>query len=216
MGLLKSLIARLRVRAFKYIVKNNYGLCGSNYSWEGTSGASDLLRERESKTDNAVFGSEWQGARAANVMRVPAGMFSLVTDSGMVLFMSGASNLINTMYSRWSFLHKFHFGWAVRWSHWQRDSNELIEFSPNQPDVRPEWIFSLVSLKHGLPWLRTNRHNFLHDVQKVHYFCFCVVGYTRSTPYPDYCHSNLIIWERLLGWHVCINNDIAAKLVQGY
>jgi len=30
--LLKSLIARLRVRAFKYIVINNYGLCGSNYS----------------------------------------------------------------------------------------------------------------------------------------------------------------------------------------
>ena len=29
---LKSLIARLRVRAFKYIVIRNYGLCGSNYS----------------------------------------------------------------------------------------------------------------------------------------------------------------------------------------
>ena len=30
--LLKSLIARLRVKAFKYIVICNYGLCGSNYS----------------------------------------------------------------------------------------------------------------------------------------------------------------------------------------
>ena len=29
--LLKSLIARLRERAFKYIVLSNYGLCGSNY-----------------------------------------------------------------------------------------------------------------------------------------------------------------------------------------
>ena len=33
-------------------------------------------------------------ARAANAVRVPAGMFSLVADPGMVLFVSGASNLI--------------------------------------------------------------------------------------------------------------------------
>jgi len=51
-------------------------------------------RERESKIDNAVFGSKWQGARAANAVRIPAGIFSLVADSGMVLFVSGASNLI--------------------------------------------------------------------------------------------------------------------------
>ena len=31
---------------------------------ERASSASDLLRERESKTDNAVLGSEWQGVRA--------------------------------------------------------------------------------------------------------------------------------------------------------
>lgn len=32
-------------------------------------------------------------------MRVPAEMFSLVADSGMVLFVSGAGNLIKTSYS---------------------------------------------------------------------------------------------------------------------
>ena len=60
-----------------------------------------MLRERarESKTDNAVF--EWLGARArarartANAVRVPVGMFSLVADSGVILFVSEASNLID-------------------------------------------------------------------------------------------------------------------------
>ena len=55
-------------------------------------------RERESKPDNIVF--EWLGARAraraANVERVPAGMFSLIADSGVILFVSGVSNLIET------------------------------------------------------------------------------------------------------------------------
>ena len=56
-------------------------------------------RERESKPDSAVF--EWLGARArarartANAERVPAGMFSLIADSGMILFVSGVSNLID-------------------------------------------------------------------------------------------------------------------------
>ena len=67
---------------------------------ERASSASGLLREREreSKTNIAVF--EWLGARGrarartANAVRVPAGMFSLVGDSGMVLFVSGVSNLI--------------------------------------------------------------------------------------------------------------------------
>ena len=36
-------------------------------------------------------------ARAANAVRVPAGMFSLVADSGMVLFVSGVSNLIEAL-----------------------------------------------------------------------------------------------------------------------
>ena len=55
-------------------------------------------RERESKTDNAVF--EWLGARArararaANAERVPAGMCCLIADSGVILFVSGVSNLI--------------------------------------------------------------------------------------------------------------------------
>ena len=34
-------------------------------------------------------------AGAANAVRVPAGIFSLVADLVMVLFVSGASNLIN-------------------------------------------------------------------------------------------------------------------------
>ena len=56
-------------------------------------------RERESKPDNAVF--EWLGARArararaANAERVPAGMFCLIADSGVILFVSGVSNLIH-------------------------------------------------------------------------------------------------------------------------
>ena len=56
-------------------------------------------RERESKLDSAVF--EWLGARArararaANAGRIPAGMFSLIADSGVVLFVSGVSNLID-------------------------------------------------------------------------------------------------------------------------
>mmetsp|Transcript_15599 Transcript_15599/g.32084 ORF Transcript_15599/g.32084 Transcript_15599/m.32084 type:complete len:103 (+) Transcript_15599:58-366(+) len=33
-------------------------------------------------------------ARAANAVRVPAGMFSLIADSGVILFVSGVSNLI--------------------------------------------------------------------------------------------------------------------------
>ena len=43
---------------------------------------------------------EWLGARAgararaANDVGVPAGMFSLVADSGVILFVSGASNSI--------------------------------------------------------------------------------------------------------------------------
>ena len=45
---------------------------------------------------------EWLGARArararaANAERVPAGMFSLIAGSGVVLFVSGVSNLILT------------------------------------------------------------------------------------------------------------------------
>ena len=60
-------------------------------------------RERESKPDSAVF--EWLGARArararaANAERVPAGMFSLIADSGVILFVSGVSNLI-TRYTK--------------------------------------------------------------------------------------------------------------------
>ena len=87
------------MRAFKYIVINNYGLCGSNYSWEGMSG-SLRERERESKADSAVF--EWLGARArarartANAVVVPAGMLSLVPDSGVILFVSGVSNMWNS------------------------------------------------------------------------------------------------------------------------
>ena len=59
------------------------------------SGSSGLLRERESKADSAVF--EWLGAgararaRTANAVRAPAGMFSLVADLGVILFVSGAS-----------------------------------------------------------------------------------------------------------------------------
>ena len=55
-------------------------------------------RERESKPDNAVF--EWLGARARararapNAVGVPGGMFSLIADSGVILFVSGVSNLI--------------------------------------------------------------------------------------------------------------------------
>ena len=43
---------------------------------------------------------EWLGARArararaANAVGVPAGMFSLIADSGVILFVSGVSNLI--------------------------------------------------------------------------------------------------------------------------
>lgn len=33
--------------------------------------------------------------RTANAMGVPAGMFSLVADSGVILFVSGVSNLIH-------------------------------------------------------------------------------------------------------------------------
>ena len=65
------------------------------------SGSGGLLRERErqSKPDSAVF--EWLGARArararaANAVGVPAGMFSLIADSGVILFVSGVSNLIH-------------------------------------------------------------------------------------------------------------------------
>ena len=53
-------------------------------------------RERESKLDSAVF--EWlrarARARAANAVEVPAGMFSLIADLGVILFVSGVSNLI--------------------------------------------------------------------------------------------------------------------------
>ena len=55
-------------------------------------------RERESKLNSVVF--EWLGARArararaANAVGVPAGMFSLIADSGVILFVSGVSNLI--------------------------------------------------------------------------------------------------------------------------
>ena len=44
---------------------------------------------------------EWLGARArararaANAERVPVGMFSLIADSGVILFVSGVSNLID-------------------------------------------------------------------------------------------------------------------------
>ena len=55
-------------------------------------------RERENKPGSAVF--EWLGvrpwalARTANAVRVPAGMFSLIAYSGVILFVSGISNLI--------------------------------------------------------------------------------------------------------------------------
>ena len=39
-------------------------------------------------------------ARAANAVRVSAGMFSLVAGSGIVLFVSGASNLIDAVLKR--------------------------------------------------------------------------------------------------------------------
>ena len=61
---------------------------------------SERFAERESKSDNAVF--EWLGARArararaADAERVPVGMFSLIADSGVILFVSGVSNLIES------------------------------------------------------------------------------------------------------------------------
>ena len=64
----------------------------------------ERFAERASKTANAVFGSEWLGAHAANAVGVPAGMFSLVADPRMVLFVSGVSNLISMHKNCLSFL----------------------------------------------------------------------------------------------------------------
>ena len=59
------------------------------------SGSRGSLRERESKADSAVF--EWLGARACatNAVRVPGGVYNLVAESGVILFVSGFSNLIH-------------------------------------------------------------------------------------------------------------------------
>ena len=59
-------------------------------------------RERVSKADSAVF--EWLGVRtqacaracATNAVRVPGGVYDLVAESGVILFVSGFSNLIKT------------------------------------------------------------------------------------------------------------------------
>ena len=71
-----------------------------------TVSVAERERERASRADNAVFESCTR-ARAVDLLTnavgvpVPAGMFtSLVADPGIVLVMSGASNLIVPSYDR--------------------------------------------------------------------------------------------------------------------
>ena len=108
--MLKSLLARLRVRAFKYIVINNYEL------WEWL-----LVRERERERERArcLLSIAERTASAATVclnldlsVRVPVGRFLLVAmndvravcpwlgtvcpRAGVILVVSGFSNLLIT------------------------------------------------------------------------------------------------------------------------